>query len=358
MVLPDVGSPDEWLLPANSHTVVEHLRAFAHDEEGVDLDWLAAAPYDTLGKHPTLIIEHSDEPAGGCAVHGHYTPIPPTIHIVRAATYGRDNFTLLHEYAHHLQQHDPTWAEVEWRIKPESLRLRVGEAIANHFASTALIPAPLLDGISAVPTAREIAELHQSVRASRQAAIVRITQAAATTIQAAGGTEHFFVSLVDSTGVVVFSQSVGDDLAPPPRDSHQPDIEYLFRAAVSSDGSASKVTSHGLVYSTGSSRTDVRLDLHVADDGAYAFVVGTKEHRYGVARWDRSIRLCPSSACEADFVVEDSVTHCPICGAPQCPECRACECEPAPPAICMHCFTELSAVERNAGRSTHLECPW
>lgn len=354
MALPEVTSVDDWLRPGHVDAVVEHLRDFARDTEGVDLDRLAADPYGTLEEHPTLTIEHSEEPIGGCAVYGHYRPEPPTIHIVRAATFGRDHFTLLHEYTHHLQQHDPEWAEVEWRIKPEPLRLRITEAIANDFASTALIPHALLTGVSPVPAARQMAELHQSVRASRQAAIVRVTRAAARTHTP----EHFFVSLINSDGNVVFSQMVGDNLYAPPRGSHQPDMQRLFDAAVAANGHARGVTSEGITYSTGSARLDVRLDLHLAHDGGYAFVVGTPEHRYGKARWDRRTHMCPSPACEAEFVIDESITLCRACGAPRCPECRTCDCEPSATAICANCFTELSAADRSAGRSSHDECPW
>lgn len=358
MALPEVNSPDDWLRQDHVDKVVAHLRAFAGDKEGIDLNHLATAPYEALEQHPTLTIEHSDEPVGGCAVYGHYRPSPPTIHVVRASTFGRDHFTLLHEYAHHLQQHDPEWADIEWRIKPDALRLRITEAIANDFASTVLIPDHLLTIVSTVPTARQMAELHQSVRASRQAAIVRVTRASAHAAAAAGASEHFFVSLVEAGGTVVFSQMVGDDLYPPPRDRHQPDIQHLFQSAIAAGGSATRVTSDGITYSSGANRTDIRLDLHIAHDGAYAFVVGAKEHRYGTARWARRTHLCSSSACEAEFTLDDTITRCPVCTSPRCPECRTCDCETTATATCQRCFTELSAADRSAGRAVHDECPW
>jgi hypothetical protein len=358
MALPEVDTADDWLRQDQVDTVVAHLRAFARDQEGIDLDRLASAPYEVLEQHPTLAIEHSDEPSDGCDVYGHYRPDPPTIHVVRASTFGRDHFTLLHEYAHHLQQHHPEWAETEWRIKPDALRLRITEAIANQFASVALIPDPLLASVSAVPTARQMAALHKSVRASRQAAIVRVTRASAHAAAAAGIAEHFFVSLVETDGTVVFSQKVGDDLAPPPRDSHQPDIQALFESAYAADGNATRVTSEGITYSSGANRTDIRLDLHIAHDGGYAFVVGTKEHRYGSARWSKQTHLCSSAACEAEFIIDESVIRCSTCGTPRCPECRSCDCEATTSATCQRCFTELSAVDLSAGRTTHDDCPW
>lgn len=358
MALPEVESPDDWLRPDQIDAVVAHLRAFARDEEGIDLARLAVAPFEVLEQHPTLSIEHSDEPIGECAVYGHYRSNPPTIHVVRAYTFGRDHFTLLHEYTHHLQQHDPEWAEIEWRIKPESLRLRITEAIANMFASTALIPNAVLTTVSAVPTARQMAELHQAVHASRQAAIVRVTQAAAVATKATGTPDHFFVSLAAADGTVVFSQMVGDDLYPPPRDSHQPDIMRLFEAALLANGSANRVTSDGITYTSGTNRTDIRLDLHIAHDGGYAFVVGTKEHRYGAARWTRQTHLCSSPACEAEFVLDETTARCTTCRSPRCPECRACDCETTTEAVCQRCFMALAAADRSAGRTTHDECPW
>lgn len=358
MALPNVDRAADWLHPKHIDQVVEHLRTFAQDEEGIDLDALASAPYEVLEQHPTLTIEHSDEPHGGCAVSGYYQPIPPTIHVIRASTYGRDNFTLLHEYTHHLQQHDPEWADIEWRIKPEPLRLRIAEAVANNFASAALIPEYLLNGVSTVPTAAQIAELHQSVHASRQAAIVRITRAAAHACAAAGTIEHFFVSLAAADGTIVFSQMVGDDLYPPPRGSHQPDVQRLFETAVNTHGNATQVTSDGITYTSSANRSDIRLDLHLAHDGDYAFVVGTKQHRYGTAQWTKQTHLCPSDACDTEFVLDATIVRCPTCGGPRCPECRSCDCIGAAAATCTRCFMTLSAADISAGRSDHDECPW
>jgi hypothetical protein len=356
MALPEVASPDAWLRPEHVHAVVERLRDCSRNSEGVDLARLATAPYATLEQHPTLTIEYSDEPAGKCAVYGHYNPNPRTIHVVRASTYGRDDFTLLHEYAHHLQQHDPEWAEIEWRIEPDGLRLRVTEVIANAFASTALIPDVLLANISPVPTARQMAELHQSVRASRQAVIVRVTRSAAVAAQAAGTAQHFFVSLTDADGVIVFSQMVGDAVFPPPRESQQPDVKRLFDDAVAAAGSATRVASEGVTYSGGSARSDIRLDLHLAHDGGYAFVVGTPEHRYGTARWTQQVQVCSSPACGNEFIVDETITRCRICGAPRCPECRTCECESTPTNTCQRCWTELSKVDIAVGRTDHADC--
>lgn len=358
MALPEVTRPNHWLQQDNIDMVVAHLRAFARDKEGIDLNQLSDDPYEALERHPRLTIEHSDERSDGCDVYGHYRPDPPTIHVVRSSTAGRDHFTLLHEYAHHLQEHDREWAEIEWRIKPERLRLRIAEATANNFASAALIPNHLLTSVATVPTARQIAELHRAVRASRQAAIVGVTRASTRATAKSGTAEHFFVSLAARDGTVVFSQMVGDHLYPPPRDSHQPDIQRLFETAIAAGSSATQVTSDGIIYSRGKSRNDIRLDLHIAHDRGYAFVVGTKEHRYGDARWSTQTHLCSSPACDAEFPVDESVAHCPGCGTPRCPECQACDCESAVSATCDKCFIELSAADRGAGRTSHDECPW
>lgn len=358
MALPRAGSPSDWLRHSHVDAVVEHLRAYARDHEGMDLDWLGRDPYGALDAHPTLTVEHSDEPTGECAVFGHYRPDPPTIHVVRASTYGRDHFTLLHEYAHHLQQHDEEWADIEWRIKPETLRLRITEAIANDFASKALIPAEALAHVSPIPSARQIADLHQSVCASRQAAIVRVTRAATIARASLTTSDPFFVSLVDTEGTVVFSQMIGDDLVQPPRDSHQPDMKRLFDTALTTEGRAAGVASHGITYTSGAARLDVRLDLQIAYDGGYAFVVGTPEHRYGTQRWAQQVHMCPSAACETEFAVTAEISRCPTCQAPRCPECGACDCDAEALVTCSRCFTTLSEAEQRAGLTDHQECPW
>ncbi len=345
-----------WLGIDHIAAVVEHLCRYAAETEGISLEALASEPYETLEEHPGICIVHSDEPNDGCAVHGHYSPSPPTIHVVRSSTEGREHFTLLHEYAHHLQQHDPEWADVEWRIEPPELRRRVNEAVANEFASLTLIPASALVVVSPLPTARQVAELHQSARASRQAAIVRIAKVAESAA-ATGTMEHCFITLATVEGTVVFSSVLGDDVFPPPLGSYQPDLAALADAAVEAGGRARRVASHGIVYSSGTTRSDLILDGHLAHDGGYVFVVGTREHRYGRAKWDNVVHVCSSPACETEFTQQQVEEHCGTCHAARCPHCRACGCLPATLQTCQRCWTELSKAESDAGRTEHSECP-
>lgn len=357
MTLPVVPKPEAWRHPDNLDAAVQHLLGFAAGE-GIDVAALSKDPYAVLEAHPTITIRHSLPPSAGCSVFGHYTPKPPTIHVVQSATVGRDEFTLLHEYAHHLQKHDMEWADVEWRIEPESFRRRITEDVADTFASTVLIPEQLAADLSRIPTSRQIADMHIASHASRQAAIVRAAKRAQRqTLDARSlPTEHFFITLARLDGTVVFSQMVGDDLFPPPRGSHQPDIATAATRAVEGDGHASLATSHGIIYGSGATRSDIRLDAHVAYDGDYLFAVGTREHRYGNAQWGAATYLCASPACDTEFVYDDTIATCRKCLQPKCPTCRTCQCPPTVNGVCPKCQQVLTAADKSAGRTEHDEC--
>jgi hypothetical protein len=66
-------------------------------------------PLGTLARSSGIAVEIEDGLADtGCGGGGDYRPSPPTIHL-HPATYRRDNFTLLHELGHHLQQSHDEW---------------------------------------------------------------------------------------------------------------------------------------------------------------------------------------------------------------------------------------------------------
>ena len=66
-------------------------------------------PLGTLVQSTEITVTIEDGLADtGCGGGGYYRPSPPTIHL-HPATYRRDNFTLLHELGHHLQQWHDQW---------------------------------------------------------------------------------------------------------------------------------------------------------------------------------------------------------------------------------------------------------
>ncbi|MFS3128094.1 ImmA/IrrE family metallo-endopeptidase [Nocardioides sp. Bht2] len=355
MTLPSPESHADWRQADNIEAVVAHLRAFAQSAESIDIDALSANPFAVMGENPAVRVKVDQAMSGeGCSVFGHYSSTPtPTITVRATSTVGRDEFTLLHEYAHHLQQHDPDWVDI-WSCMPKATYGPLNEAIADEFASSVLIPDPTLGSvITGLPTATQLADLYLSTQASRQAVLVRAAKTARRLTTREGiPREHGFLLLATYDGEVVFSQLVGDEIYPPSRGSHQPDIAAI--AARSSGSATHAVTSHGISYGSGAARHDVRLDLHPLDD-TYVYVVGTREHRYGTPQWSRATRECSNETCDP-FDVTELIATCRSCKAARCPTCASCDCEPAKVTACTCCFQVLLPAELSAGRTVHLDC--
>ena len=55
------------------------------------------------------MVELGDALTEGCGGGGYYRADPATIYL-HPAMWRRDDFTLLHELGHHIQQHHPQWA--------------------------------------------------------------------------------------------------------------------------------------------------------------------------------------------------------------------------------------------------------
>jgi hypothetical protein len=264
------------------------------------------------------------------------------------SNWGRDNFTVLHEYGHHLQQHDLDWADVLWRLTKINLGW-VEEQVSSRFASLVLIPdkdmIPLLD--RGAITAKSMSALHGQHATSPQAMLVRLEAATY-------GREPVFVALADVDGTVVFATSLHPEMPHPPFRSIQPDIARLAEEALRSNLSATGSASFGITYSTGNSRSDIKLDVAVGASGL-VFVTGRPQHRYGSAQWARQEIECPAPACGEVFVWDETVQVCRRCAAPKCPECSACSCEDTITS-CQKCNLALTPADIAAGRTAHDEC--
>jgi hypothetical protein len=146
-------------------------------------------------------------------------------------------------------------------------------------------------------------------------------------------------------------------LVPPPAGSVQPDIARLIEVALEGDPRASGIAQSGVVYSTGSARTDLRVDVALSSDGMNAFTVITPIYEFGDQDWGNSEVECSNEACGEYFMTTDAVV-CSQCREPKCPACRSCACEPPRATSCATCFTELSVAEQAQGLVAHIECPF
>ncbi|OZE04009.1 hypothetical protein CH249_12530 [Rhodococcus sp. 05-2255-3B1] len=347
-LIPVVESNDMWRRQDILEQLAARLRERSLSVDGIPSDALFENPVNAITENSTIRVKTTDRSLKGCSVDGLYRPDPPTITLARTGS-GRDNFTVLHEFAHHLQAYDEEWQDILWQVG-RPLRGWIEESLCDVYASTVLIPDQLLDPTAEL-SSQALSSLFDRTQASRQAVLTRV-------VRSYGDGGQLFAVVCDLSGRVEFGMSTNDALAQPPRGLVQPDIGRLI-SKVLEDGSSSgrTNTTSEIVYSTGATRDDVLLDVSLAG-GTYAFVVGRKFERYADDRWSVSERVCPSDACNEEFAVTAGSERCLTCTEPICPSCRRCDCasERAPAGICPRCRIALYPADVAAGRSEHDEC--
>ncbi|MFJ4036906.1 ImmA/IrrE family metallo-endopeptidase [Microbacterium sp. NPDC090007] len=285
-----------------------------------------------------------------CELHGTYQRRPARIRVSREQGTARANFTAAHEFGHHLQYSDPEWALdvlAPSRRDHPTVSQHVEEAVSNRVAVKVLMPDHVVESAwCGRLTPGFILALTQGGKVSRQAASMRASAYAAVE------DPHAVVIVADPISGVVFS-SVSDEhsaLARPPKGSVQPDLRTLTSRQQQSVGAT-----EGLVYGTGSARSDVTYDWGWDAPGVNIFVVARPTYRFGSAQWDRDMVSCVSATCDSAFARADA-TFCDRCGEYICPDCGACGCEKKHGKLCLHCFTEMSLAEAQRG-SRHSVCP-
>ncbi|MEU3475323.1 hypothetical protein [Rhodococcus sp. NPDC006774] len=348
ILIPEVGSNDAWRQQGILEQLAARLRERSMTIDGIPNDALFENPTHAITENSTIRIRITDHRPEGCSVDGLYRPDPPTITLARTGS-GRDNFTVLHEFGHHLQAHDEAWQDILWKIG-QPLRGWIEEDLSDVYASTVLIPDHFLD-----PTARfssqTLVSLFEKTRASRQAVLVRA-------VRSYLDGEQLFATVCDLVGRVEFGMSTNTALAPPPRGMIQPDFAHLIAEVLSKgvNGGHGR-SSTGIIYGSGATRDDVSLDVALAG-GSYAFVVGRKLERYADDSWSVADRVCSSEACNEVFEVTAASERCIKCAEALCPACQSCDClsHVATRGICPRCFTGLYAADIAAGRAEHDEC--
>lgn len=343
MDLPDIHPVSDWTLTKHIELAVEYFKAkIAEDDQ---LTELSQAPIGTLENHTGIALKFVSSSPSGCSVSGYYRPTPPTLHVHRSNSRRRDNFTVLHELGHHLQQTDRSWALGVLSELTDRERELLEEAVSDALASDILLPKSLVaDTLGLGPvTAKGIAALYGATVASRQACCIAASRH--------GADDKALIILRDLDGKVVFSLSTAESLYQLPRGLVQPDLTRLIREASDGIQTAAGTARAGLVYATTNRRYDIKFDVALDVEGRWAFSVARPEQKYGNQNWGFAVQSCPAPACEAIFEVDGATTRC-RCGDYKCPECGSCSCEPSLP-ICTECWTELSTADAAAGRSIH-----
>lgn len=349
MMLADLPDLRLWRSPENLAHAARYLIAIAGEHEDADLPSLIHDPIATLEACAHIAVRWVGDTGSECALYGYYRSSPPTISLHMSHSGARDNFTVLHEYAHHLQQHDKKWAfEVLAKLPPFDAKL-IEEAVCDAFASSVLMPDELVDeNLGSRLTSKFIAQLFGKSSASRQAACMRA-------VEVAPAGEQYLVLLADPNGKIQFGRSTSEELPTVPFGSVQDDIARLATEALARGGQATGLTRTGLRYSTGNARSDLTIDISI--DDLHVFAVVSPIYKFGEQNWGEDERECASASCGEVFGWTADLT-CKGCSGPKCPVCSTCFCEKAAATTCSQCFTELSLAESIAGRTDHIECPF
>lgn len=320
--------------------------------EATDPDLLRALEVDplrALQRHPDLVLTNVPEwqTDAGCSVAGAYISdgTPAVLAVAAAASAGRRQFTVLHEFAHHLQQTETTLMGALLDQADQGVTLE--EAACDAFAAGVLLPRRRVSehiGPNG-PTADSVVSLWSGSRASRAAVCVRAAQ----TLPSTG-----HVLLLDGDGRVQFDAAHG--LPPVRRGSSQAQVPLIAQALRTSHRAEGTVA---LAYRDGI--LGAELHAQVADLGGFVVVVAVTDR----APWQRlSLPAAASGTtastwtCEhCDHEFSTSASRCDRCQKARCPECARCPCPPiVPEQTCISCFQRLPVRSFEDDSTTCTSC--
>ena len=302
-----------------------------------------------LGEHPYRVIEQEitivtqEALKSRCGGGGYYKAQPPTIYL-HPSIARRNNFTLLHELGHHLQQHHPEFAFALMDMSPDARKL-AEEKISNEIASQVLLPwsEEPLDARYVHP-AELMAGLFATANASRSACLNRVRGLLPTSAK-------WILVVSDLDGVVEHSHSTYSD-AQPARGSCQTSLKALAEEAA--QGPVRRRLHEGIRYSTGSELHDMLVEAVLDHEGRYLFAALTPEDRFGTGRVISPTFDCANPACGRSFQADWVKRYCDRCHDPVCSWCSRCSCDPTlTTKYCQSCFTYWAPAEVAAG---HHEC--
>lgn len=336
----------------NYRQVAIELIALEAGRDVFDIEALREDPEGALGGNDEITVEYDMSPRDGCSVFGYYRHVPAgqsMIFVHPSLTSERDRFTILHELGHHVQRQHLGWANVRHSL-PSEIGAQLEERVADAFAAEVLIPASTVPADATWLSARTLAEVYTTVRASRAAVAMRA-------IEIAPEGEQATVIVTDHRGMVTFARASGDEVFAPARGRIQPGIAKMIESAFERGGSAIGPLDRGLEARSGWAQQDLQVEVALDDTWGYAFVVVRSAQRFGrKPTWDRiDDAECGNEACGTVFTVNEAVTICPACEVPKCPECGRCACEPKTSPVCDRCWLELTPAEQ-ADPALH-ECP-
>ena len=308
-----------------------------------DLEALRVDAYGTVDRSHAINLVLEDDLTSGCGGGGYYRAEPPTIHLHRSIR-RRDNFTVLHELGHHVQQHHAEWGFVLLDMSMHARRL-AEETVSNEFATQLLMPLGdnIMDSADLHP-ADVMAGLFQQTTASRSAVVNRVAGLLPKEAK-------WILAVADANGAVEYARTTYAD-AQPAKASRQPGFATL--ATEAEQGPIRRGFYEGLHYSTGSQLHEMRAEAVLDPDGRYLFVALTPQARFGTGKVIWPTFECSNPSCERTFDAKYVKTWCDKCGDPHCPWCRRCACDPTDSGrTCPKCNLRWSPGE--VARGAH-EC--
>lgn len=315
-------------------------------DTGYQLEDLAEDPFGTLQRRTDIEVVAEDTLGNACHVDARYDDryTPPVIHVRQSRTERRNNFSILHELAHHIQANSDTWADLAYSLRSD-LRSRLKEQVADSIAANLLLPDELVDeciGDSVGVSAKGVRLLYERSQASISACLVRSLDRPGERV----------VMLADHDGNLYFSGTSDGGLIQPSKNKAQTDLRTLFKRTIDNDeNTANMAASVGFEYLSGATYTNIRYEGALID--LNLIVTATRANNEFHA-WGAGERHT-GSICLHEFDIASSTGRCSACSEHLCPKCGQCTC-PDRTTYCSSCFLALSKVLASTGASTCDEC--
>jgi len=298
-------------------------------------------PLGTLVQSTEITVTIEDGLADtGCGGGGYYRPSPPTIHL-HPATYRRDNFTLLHELGHHLQQWHDQWGFALIDMADRERR-DIEEKVCDQFAAQVLMPVNDTDRhATSLHPADVMAGLFARWEASRSAVLQRVRE-----MLPPGA--RWLLAVSDIDGMVITSATTYDDPQPPKGLAQE---GFRRVAAEVMESSVRREFHEGIEYKTGSVLDGMRVEAALDHEERYVFLALRPTTANGAGTWTFPSQECSNPVCEKSFQAKSSSGRCETCQDFKCPHCHRCGCTaPASPEKCGTCFLPYTPAEMASGK--------
>jgi hypothetical protein len=317
-------------------------------EAGFQPEDLAHDPFGALEGRTDIQVQLLPTLGSGCSLTARYddTTDPPSIFVRASRSRGRENFSVLHELAHHAQASCEPWIREYYEVANRSDRQRLKEQTANTVAARLLLPDEFIEsclGPRREASAIAARKMFEGSAASMTACLVRLLDLPGERI----------VMLGTPNGALYFAADTGHGFRHPSIREPQPTLIAAYDRAVLDPEEAAVIRGgHGVCYSSTPANTNVVFDVALCEGILLAVVTRGQDQRHSFGDQE----MVTGSICGHDFETQASSGRCAECGELRCAECRLCACEHKKPKVCTQCRQPLYAADLAAKRSEHDEC--